>query len=75
MTERERVPVSSQAPPLKPPHAPQVPVIVAAHPVVPSVSRVHARLSATVSLTQVPALHVQLVTSRLWVPDSLQASA
>ena len=75
VTERERVPVSSHVPPVNPPHAPQLPVIVAAQPVIPSVSREHARLSAAVSLTQVPALQVQLVTSRVWVPDSLHVWA
>ena len=54
MTERERVPDSSHML-AKPPQAPHVPVIVAAQPVIPSVSRVHEPISVVVEGAHAPA--------------------
>ena len=56
MTERERVPDSSHML-LNPPHALHVPVIVAAHPVAPSVSRVHEPVSVAVDGAHAPDAH------------------
>ena len=69
VTDRERVPVSSHAL-LKPPHALHVPYVVAAHPVIPSVSRVHEPVSVDVDGAHAPDAHEYVVTDRERVPVS-----
>ena len=68
VTERERVPVVSHAfeNPPQPDHAP---VVVEPHES-PSVSRVHASCSEVGVKTQVPSMHIGVITVRVRVPLS-----
>ena len=51
----------------KPPHGPHEPKVVVPQPV-PSVFRVHSRLSMERLAEQDPASQVKTATTRLWVP-------
>lgn len=73
VTERVRVPVSSQLP-LKPPQLLQAPVVVEPQ-LRPSVFREHPSLWLDVFDAQVPALQLRVVTERVRVPDSPQVPA
>ena len=73
VTVRLRVPVRSQ-PSLNPPHAPQAPYATVPHDA-PSVTRVHACVSAVTTVPHEPAEHVGVPTERLCVPDVAHVSA